>query len=1141
MEAAALAGAAVAGAFSKDTFQYNRENFQYDREMRMTKEFKVMDLRIKQAALWRQDVRDLISLTEKKMASYLMVNVLQIGFCVSLFCQGKLPVGAPDWMMSGYMVANTGAFVYFLLSTWFAVHAAVTAQSYEARILTQLVRLQIPTWSEIEACRTYGSDFEQTEKRQMFRVPFLMGKQGETGTTAKPAASEPAPSGGSEGEQQAAQCTADPWGLEGRGEGIYELGNWQEPGEIARLRHVKIVRNACAYWQSYEAFSRIAMTMGVYHFCVALAMYVLGYMLIQVGASFASWSGVLVCVTISCLVFRLDMSLPRFQYGVVASLIFAGPALAATASYQFKISAGFLDEWEIAISFLANGLFLLVILVLCRVKEQDNGTMVPLAFRSVLYLDVFGWVKEREAAADSPQATGLRASASSQEVAPTSAMMQRGMRPEDVANAGTSLRSTQETAAPGDPTTFYKPGRGMNGGASGEAALGAEQYEPIETGFHSGKPGMVPWRVFSMITLMLAVIWNALAVQHGLAAYSNGWNLDVLLGPVAIDHTAMYQDSESSSFMQMRASEGAGLWEASIGHVSEQQLQKVHVAWPHGNVLPRGMSIDAQGTHLVVSDRFAMFVADMEVAKKSKANPAIEFREMQHCPALMGESLMDVALACGATTENDKVCDALVLHNHGRHVTACPVEAHRDSGATMVISDSWLQRTRDAENGWIDTEKVQSISLNPAVGGEWQGPGGSAFVGTTHGHMVQMRQRSNGGHLLPMAILQESSETVEAPHSGTLHFFNERYAGVLQSKGHSIQVIDMQNGGVVLGKLDLPTTKQFVAFSAGGGHVYLMTKGPESELLRFRVPNLLEPDVSIKRAAAPPLQHQTYGAGIEETLLQKEEDNFGLTAGSSWEEYLNMQETEMEMWEPIPLSEEETVPERHVSLAAGVLLSQDRRYDAYNKRVVAEANGEAVQPEEKPNFGLSQAEALKLKEEQAVEAQLKMRAQVEEVLAAELAAEKATEASASFAKLPSAVSSEIQRQEKATEAELSKFREQTAALAKLEQTAEADNLLSMAEKGAIQHQEASLKQTLDAEKLSAAEEKDETMDELKQKQEEAALQASLKQEREALEAQEQELAERGDSWEEFLNFQDSDTFKHYYALLEKPNDAPNVL
>merc|ERR1719183_2360821 len=100
------------------------------------------------------------------------------------------------------------------------------------------------------------------------------------------------------------------------------------------------------------------------------------------------------------------MSLPRFQYGVVASLIFAGPALAATASYQFKISAGFLDEWEIAISFLANGLFLLVILVLCRVKDQDNGTMVPLAFRSVLYLDVFGWVKGQNASPDAQQRAG---------------------------------------------------------------------------------------------------------------------------------------------------------------------------------------------------------------------------------------------------------------------------------------------------------------------------------------------------------------------------------------------------------------------------------------------------------------------------------------------------------------------------------------------------------------------------------------------------------------------------------------------------------------------------------------------------------------------------------------------------------------
>lgn len=60
----ALFGSAAIGA--SGIWGYNRENFLYDREMRQEQEFQIIDMRLAQVNLWRDDVREMIGLTEKK-------------------------------------------------------------------------------------------------------------------------------------------------------------------------------------------------------------------------------------------------------------------------------------------------------------------------------------------------------------------------------------------------------------------------------------------------------------------------------------------------------------------------------------------------------------------------------------------------------------------------------------------------------------------------------------------------------------------------------------------------------------------------------------------------------------------------------------------------------------------------------------------------------------------------------------------------------------------------------------------------------------------------------------------------------------------------------------------------------------------
>merc|ERR1719242_2246293 len=109
-----------------------------------------MEYRNRQAELWRQDVRDLIGLTEAKMDNYLVVGTLLLGMCVTLFTEGRLEPGTPQWLLRLYMLSLSAAFTYLLMAVWLAMHASVSAQSSSVRLLTQLVRLPVPSWEQLE-------------------------------------------------------------------------------------------------------------------------------------------------------------------------------------------------------------------------------------------------------------------------------------------------------------------------------------------------------------------------------------------------------------------------------------------------------------------------------------------------------------------------------------------------------------------------------------------------------------------------------------------------------------------------------------------------------------------------------------------------------------------------------------------------------------------------------------------------------------------------------------------------------------------------------------------------------------------------------------------------------------------------------
>mmetsp|Transcript_45571 Transcript_45571/g.132061 ORF Transcript_45571/g.132061 Transcript_45571/m.132061 type:complete len:934 (-) Transcript_45571:225-3026(-) len=901
-----FAGVATVGAGAKTAFDYNRENFMYDREQRMKMEFALQKFRVAQASLWREDVRDLISLSEYKMHIYLLVNVLLLGFTIVLWCEGRLPSDTPDWLMMGSAVSITGAFMFLLLSIWLAMHAAVAAQSYETRLLTQLVRLPIPSWQEIEACRTYGSDFERTGAKQIFRVPFFAGRQEGLVTTIPEATPEEsfqasplaAPGTGAAarpgsprsgrgppyGEAPAARA-ADPWGYERSGEDIDELG-CHHGSQVAKLRHIRLARQAMVYWQSYDAFSRISLSIGINQLLLALSYYMLGYILVEVGCrTSATYGVVLLCVLAEAMA-KLDMSLSIWQLRQIQFLLAFGPIMSLVASYRWTMHSWesyWFAETLIVASFLSHGILLALMIRFCVIKPQENGTMLPTAFRGVLYLDVFGWLKASQAEPSglwrSPPLTtsnrgmhGSGAGAAAPSAPPDAEGADAGgrpaletvsasgrrtipRRPEDLAPQGyvQDLRDVPGAPQPsqasgvrsaGEPySKFYDAefwlASDSPDSAEGEDAWGG--FAPIVTGHEKEVPRVLPWRMFCLFAVVLSAAWILAGVYHILGA-TEAWDFDVPAWK-----TEAEGDQYQSDLLQVSSPKGKSRGPLSLLGIRGMALsrrdvklpdhqQQMSPVWPHANVKPISLSCDANGQRFVATDGLLMYSATLSADPGSSGR--MSFAELR-CPGVAGEGLQDVAITCareGAGSPED--CKVHVLHRHGRLLGTCQLNGTMKktpmlsvqgarSGTTLAISDKWLEQMRGAAGPTAGKNMAsephgrveKAVTMTTDTSCADSSQEGCAFVGTNHGRLVRLRRRTDSSELLPTEVVHGRS--------------NERAAGSRQSDRGALGPL---GSGGRLGLLEENGGKQSLLIldaEKGGTSVGRLTLPPSSPAVAF--------------------------------------------------------------------------------------------------------------------------------------------------------------------------------------------------------------------------------------------------------------------------------------------------------------------
>jgi len=812
------AGAAVAGvaAGAHELFDYNRENFLYDGELRLKNEFQIFEWRSVQAELWREDIRDVFGLTEQKMGTYLIVSTLQLSMCIGLFAEGRMEPGTPPWLIQLYMLTLGGAFMYLLMSCWLAMHASIVASCSSVRILTQLVRLPIPSWHQLHDTRTFGQSAEHMQKRHLFRVPFV----------------------------DTARAPDNPWSLDtlGSPNDLDEL----KVENVDLRRHIQLAKKAGDQHRCYDAFARVAMSFGMNQMLSAISYYVIGYVDVQDGTPVAAFCVVTLLSCISLALVHLDFSLSNSEQLIATLLLLGGPAFTCCATNLWTTKGPTAAKESLGLvlpmAFAFHGAWLLFVLAKCHGKLQQNGDVLPTKFRAVLYLDVFGWVTGVSNLVQQNRPTN---------VGPSSASQSRGHKYTPIPSTGDSEAggpSTQDQGAGhSDAYHAFHPG-------SYTARTYDEDHELV-TGHSNSHPGVLPAKIFRVGTLVLIILWF-LSVALSIGRFHD---LIVSLNKGAELEEGLQEDADESGRTIARAARFPLLPDGKL----------IEVRWPrHAGFMPRSLSCSPTGSQLVISDDFALYVGELELRESHPAGPnnaSVAFVRMAPCAVLDGEELQDIGISCHSAEQ--RLCHVFVLHAQGRRISECQLplseekltmgsgdgiatvdggapsaDTSKEDSKNMAISTSWL-----AKDGNGEPDQVDAVAINSKLQSR-------IIVGTTMGQIVQLNAATSDSQLLvPQHAMRQQRLRPIKP--GSIHLLPSGAVIMLHHAVHSLQAFDPKLGHL-MGEWRLPRNGvEWLSLCGGGSSLFILglRDGTTPELYRFQVPAELKLEVALSAPHSSPL------------------------------------------------------------------------------------------------------------------------------------------------------------------------------------------------------------------------------------------------------------------------------------------------
>ena len=307
--------AEVIGEVGGDLFQFNREGWKFGAELRQRDLYQRQKMRIKQVDLYRDDIRELFDLTVGKMDKYVIVCLVMLSITMELFFKGRNPVGTPSWLFWCWAICTAGAMLYLLMAVWLALHASISAQTFSVRVLTQWLRLPIPSAEEIAKGAATLEEYEKTGTSSLLRVPVI----GKANESAK------GQSGTNPSDKVNQDLTTD----------------WQ-----LFTAHFNLFNKLHKSFQAFEAYSRTALCLGMNHFLAAMSYFSLAVYALELQSPWAGWAFMAIFQGSALLHARLNLNLTFTETMVMISLVMI-PSLFLSIAVAVTITSpgsGGIDE-----------------------------------------------------------------------------------------------------------------------------------------------------------------------------------------------------------------------------------------------------------------------------------------------------------------------------------------------------------------------------------------------------------------------------------------------------------------------------------------------------------------------------------------------------------------------------------------------------------------------------------------------------------------------------------------------------------------------------------------------------------------------------------------------------------------------------
>lgn len=489
-------------------------------------------------------------------------------------------------------------------------------------------------------------------------------------------------------------------------------------------------------------------------------------------------------------------------------------------------------EWLMpAVPFL-HGLWFLAYLACFHIKQLEGDSYVPYAWRSVLYLDAFGWARHSNPVAGTRRGGGVGTPSSGRS---RSQLGQTTGQPAMEALCP-SVPCRPEDIAPQQSNN--REGINVSFSPSSFAATSDVKEEDGDDIFGT-KVGELPWLMYKWTTVFLACLWFW-AGANDLFALATG-------------------DRSAEAFKRSQYFNASKLNLLQAPPFERLQGTKIETKWNFPLLRPRGLDCDPFGgaflaSGLDLSGRSTLLTSAV-------SSNAVSFTSLAACLDTE-DTVEDFTWHC----KSNAGCTALVLPRKSAQLVNCPL----DSSAQQETKDSSKKpllgagRVKPAaivssvlHRAWLDDRGASSLEESP-----FEGAGSDihnhpeeisamrkifcppdlntqvecVVVGTTARRVVLLANLgldplSEKSAWVPRQILNH--DVGEVPGPGAFALFGKRYLGVLLRNSSIVKLIDLQSADLDGHDLHLPKEQRWSAICGGGGHLFGMEAGTNPSLWRF--------------------------------------------------------------------------------------------------------------------------------------------------------------------------------------------------------------------------------------------------------------------------------------------------------------------